>query len=128
MTLGSHHGKQTSSQCWEHSRNALKEKELFFFQDWNTLARNIYRDDHKGSQNQKDLNLAEATLSAQADEDDHLQQNKQFLRGARMQASMRDEKSHNSREMFDIRKEAVMQSTHTANQLHCRKYRQSPTL
>ena len=91
------------------------------------MERDIYRDDHKGSQNQNDLNLAEATLSAQADEDDHLQQNKKFLRGARMQASRRDEKSRNSHEMFGIRKEEVMQSTHTANQLHCRKYKQSPT-
>ena len=31
---------------------------IIFFQDWHTLVRNIYRDDHKGSQNQNDLNLA----------------------------------------------------------------------
>ena len=92
------------------------------------MARDIYRDGHKDSQNQNDLNLAEATLSAQVDEDDHLQQNKKSLRGARMQASRRDEKSRNYHEMFGIRKEEVMQSTHTANQLHYRKYRQSPTL
>tara|TARA_Y100001933_G_scaffold109171_1_gene109303 strand:- start:476 stop:754 length:279 start_codon:yes stop_codon:yes gene_type:complete len=89
------------------------------------LARDIYRDDHKDSQNQSDLNLAEAILSAQVDEDDHLQQNKESLRGARMQASRRDEKSHNSHEMFGIHMEEVMQSTHTADLLHCRKYRQS---
>ena len=82
----------------------------------------------RGLQNRNDLSLAEATLSAQAHEDDHLQQNKESLRGARMKASSRDEKNHNSHEMFGIRKEEVMQSTHTANQSHCRKYRQSPTL